>query len=443
LFGIQTSAPLAFPVPMPKPRTAKTAPPVNSTAPSASNALPGAQTQRFQAKREAILGAAATLFNQQGVKGTTLADIASSVGLVTNSVTYYYRKKEDLATACFLRAIEVFNAVVGKAALERTVQARLQSLLHQYAELLAGIETGQHPPMIIFSDLRALPSPQVDEVFHAYTEMFRHVRGLIQMPETAHWSRADANARTHMVMSVVHGLRGWIGRYEAEEYTRIADRVTDILMNGMQAKGSRWPTGHIEYDWHLEHATEGASEPFLRVATELVNEQGYRGASVDKISARLNVTKGSFYHHNDNKQDLISACFDRTFSVLRRGLSLAESSTGSGWDRACAATRALTCFQLSAQGPLLRITATSALPDQVQRNRVRRTMHSLTERMVSVIVDGMMDGSIRPLDPGVAAQIAVGVINAAVELPRWVQGVNENVVADLYVRPVFVGFLSH
>jgi len=129
--------------------------------------------------------------------------------------------------------------------------------------------------------------------------------------------------------------------------------------------------------------------------------------------------------------------------VLRRGLSLAESSTGSGWDRACAATRALTCFQLSAQGPLLRITATSALPDQVQRNRVRRTMHSLTERMVSVIVDGMMDGSIRPLDPGVAAQIAVGVINAAVELPRWVQGVNENVVADLYVRPVFVGFLSH
>ena len=74
----------------------------------------------------------------------------------------------------------------------------------------------------------------------------------------------------------------------------------------------------------LGDADGSATEAFLRAATALVNEQGYRGASVDKISARLNVTKGSFYHHNDNKHDLISECFDRTFAVVRRALSLAE-----------------------------------------------------------------------------------------------------------------------
>ncbi|MET0351383.1 MAG: TetR/AcrR family transcriptional regulator, partial [Rhizobacter sp.] len=57
------------------------------------------QTQRYQEKREAILSAAALQFNQHGVKGATLSEIAASVGLVTNSVTYYYRKKEDLASA--------------------------------------------------------------------------------------------------------------------------------------------------------------------------------------------------------------------------------------------------------------------------------------------------------------------------------------------------------
>ena len=70
----------------------------------------------------------------------------------------------------------------------------------------------------------------------------------------------------------------------------------------------------------------------MRVATLLVNEQGYHGALIDKISAQLHVTKGSSYHHyhhhqnddNDNKQDLIFTCFERTFAVLRRGLSLAE-----------------------------------------------------------------------------------------------------------------------
>ena len=61
------------------------------------------QTARFHEKRDTILAAAAARFNDLGVKGATLAEIAASVGLVTTSITYYYRKKEDLATACFLR----------------------------------------------------------------------------------------------------------------------------------------------------------------------------------------------------------------------------------------------------------------------------------------------------------------------------------------------------
>eukprot|EP01036_Dinobryon_divergens_P048208 gene48208-64682_t len=74
-------------------------------------------------------------------------------------------------------------------------------------------------------------------------------------------------------------------------------------------------------------------EAFLRAATFLVNEQGYRGASVDKISARLKVTKGSFYHHHDTKQDLIAACFARSLAVQRQAFQLAVASAGSGWER--------------------------------------------------------------------------------------------------------------
>ena len=120
-------------------------------------------------------------------------------------------------------------------------------------------------------------------------------------------------------------------------------------------------------------ADAGPVDAFLRAATALVNEQGYRGASVDMISARLHVTKGSFYHHNDNKLDLIAACFDRTFTVVRQALEAAESGGGSGWSRACAATRALVRFQLSDEGPLLRLSSTSALPDQADRDRVHQT----------------------------------------------------------------------
>ncbi len=407
----------------------------------ASPTSPSPQTARFQEKREAILGAAALLFNERGVKGATLSDIAASVGLVTNSVTYYYRKKEDLAKACFLRAIAAIDVITLAAATQPTIQARLTHFFQNYALLLSGMELGEQPPLVYFNDLRALPSPHHDEVFSAYTDLFRHMRDLLKSAETVGLSRDDLNARAHIIMSVANWMRAWFWRYEADEYTRIAGRIVDVLMNGFSGGQSSWNSAQSEPDWTLATGNRETADSFLRAATLLVNEQGYRGASVDKISAKLNVTKGSFYHHNDNKQDLISECFERTFSVVRQALSLAENSTGSGWERACAAARVLVRYQLSENGPLLRSSATSALPDQEHRDRVRRTLAQLTERMANVVVDGMMDGSIRPLDPSVAAQLSVGLVNAAAELTRWVPNANPDNAPELYVRPIFLGIL--
>ena len=405
-----------------------------------------AQTARFQVKREAILGAAALQFNEQGVKGATLSGIAASVGLATNSVTYYYRRKEDLATACFLRAIAAFEALADAAAAHGiSVTERVHAFLRQHALLLADIEEGRRAPIVSFSDIRALPETQANDVFTAYTAMFRRVRALLQGGETTHLGRDDLNARAHMLLSIALWTRTWIGRYETDEYTRIAQRIGDLLIHGLAGASADWSTGGVEQDsertWKLTSAVDSTSEAFLRAATVLVNEQGYRGASIDRISARLNVTKGSFYHHHDTKHDLIAECFERTFAVMRQALSLAEDGPGSGWSRACAAARALVRFQLSEHGPLLRVSATSALPDRVQRERVRTTIRRLAERLTSVIVDGMMDGSIRPLDPAIAAQVVGAAVNAAAELHRWVANANEGNVADLYVRPAFEGLL--
>jgi len=404
-----------------------------------------AQTHRFQEKREALLSAAARLFNEHGVKGATLADIAASVGLVTNSVTYYYRKKEDLATACYERSIAALDALAVRAAEPRSVPARLQAFLTLYAQLLADIAAGRHVTIVTFNDIRALPSPQVDEVYTAYTDMFRRVRQLLSGPETTHLTRDDLNARGHILLSTVHWMRAWIGRYEVDEYPRVAARVADFLVHGMRTGKSRWradgPAAEAERGWRLANAAEGSMEAFLRAATVLVNEQGYRGASVEKISARLNVTKGSFYHHNDHKHDLISECFERTFAVVREALALAEASPGSGWSRACAAARALVRYQLADDGPLLRTSAMSALPDEQHRAQVKRTMSQLTERLGGIVVDGMMDGSIRPLDPAIAAQCALAAINAAAELHRWLPRVREVDSAEVYVRPLFEGML--
>ena len=417
---------------------------------AAHNPPPPAPTPRNQEKREALLAGAAHLFNERGVRGATLADIAASAGLVTNSVTYYFRKKEDLATACFMRTVSVYGSLIASAATETGVAARVRALLRGHAGLVAAIELGQHAPVLSFNDVRALPSPHWEAVSEAYNEMYRQLRALLQGPETAGWARAELNARSHLLLSLAHWMRRWMGRHDPEECLRLADRLADLLLYGMAGAGAAWAAQGLEAAWALgaPDPTNGAGgeasdtlEAFLRAATFLVNEQGYRGASVDKISARLKVTKGSFYHHHDTKQDLIAACFARSLAVQRQAFQLAGASAGSGWERACAAARALAAFQLGERGPLLRSSAISALPDAAHRGQVQRTMERLAERVASLLVDGLMDGSLRPLDTAMAAQQVLGMLNAAAELRRWVPGVGPDTVAGLYVRPLFNGLL--
>ncbi|MEF7612865.1 TetR family transcriptional regulator [Aquincola sp. MAHUQ-54] len=410
-----------------------------------------AQTPRFQEKREALLQAAVAVFNEHGVKGATLADIAGRVGLATNSVTYYYRKKEDLAIACALRAIDLHDAIVAEAATQPTVPERVLRYLTGHAAALAEMERGERPPAMHFNDLLALPSPQADEAWARYTEMFRRVRGLLKGPETASLGRRERNARGHLLLSAALWLRVWLWQYEPAQYVRMAAVAADVMLHGVAGGPAAWPAADAlpEAGWRLmprsgdgaDESTE-AADAFLRAATALVNEQGYRGASVDKISARLNVTKGSFYHHHDNKDDLITECFERSFAVLRAALVQAADAPGSGGARVCAAGRALVRFQLSDDGPLLRASATSALPDQAHRDTVRITLHQLTQRMAGLLVDGVVDGSVRPMDTHVAAQVVVGGINAASELRRWVSDAGPDDAAGLYARPLMLGLMA-
>src|SRR5258708_11418834 len=93
-------------------------------------------TDRFERKREAIVEAATRILNRKGVKGLTLADTAAAVGLSTTSVTYYFRRKDDLAAACIARGIEALYAMAERAVKAPAPAERLHSFLTQYLDAL-------------------------------------------------------------------------------------------------------------------------------------------------------------------------------------------------------------------------------------------------------------------------------------------------------------------
>jgi AcrR family transcriptional regulator len=398
-------------------------------------------TDRYNKKKEAIIAAAAGILNRRGVRGMTLADVAASVDLITTSVTYYFKKKEDLAVACFLRGIERFDALITEALKEETPPDRLLKFLDLYLALNRRIREGDEAPIAVFSDVRTLKEPYIQTVSTAYRELFRKIRSIFRQPGYEWLDRRKSTARTHALLEQLYWSVTWLPRYDVDDYGRVRDRMFDILTNGVAPAGAEWSPQRLRDAFITPESNDPGRETFLLAATRLINQRGYRGASVEKISEQLKVTKGSFYHHNDAKDDLVVACFERSFDVMRRVQSAAMASSGDYWQRLSSAAAALVEFQLSDQGPLLRTSALSALPESIRHDMVERS-NRVSERFAAMISDGIADGSIRPIDPYIASQMLNATLNASAELSFFIPGMTQGEAPTLYAKPMLMGIFS-
>ena len=399
-------------------------------------------TDRFERKREAILDAATRILNRKGIKGLTLGDTAAAVELSTTSVTYYFKRKDDLAAACLSRGVEALLEMAERALEPAGPEARLRRFLTLYLDAMRLSAVGEAPPLPVLSDMRALEGPRRAEVTRIYGKMFRKVRQIFDAPELAWMSHGRKTARTRVLLEQLFWGHNWLPKYDPEDYGRVRERMYDILVGGLAAPGQVWkpePLPMVQLAPRDRH--EMSRQTFLLAATRLINARGYRGASVDKISAELNVTKGSFYHHNDAKDDLVVACFDRTFDVMTRVQRLAISLPGDQWTRLTSAAAALAEYQLSENGPLLRTSALAAVPEPIRLEMVKQS-EKVSERFAAMISDGIAEGSIRPVDPFIAAQMLNATLNAGAELGFWVPGVSQKAAPAVFVRPLLKGIFE-
>ncbi|CAN5307668.1 TetR/AcrR family transcriptional regulator [soil metagenome] len=400
-------------------------------------------TERYAKKKEAILAAATAILNRQGVKGMTLADVAAKVGLITTSVTYYYRKKDDLAAACFMRGIERFDELVTQAGKAPDAPSQLLKFLDLYLDLNRRVRLGEEAPLTSFTEMRALKEPLRESVQHAFRDLFRRVRGFFEGQAFDHLDKLDRNARTHLLLEQVFWSGSWLRRYDTDDYGRVRDKMYDILVNGLVPKdaGRAWAPLPLSDPTPLSPEGQEWRETFLVAATRLINQRGYRGASVEDISAQLNVTKGSFYHHHEDKDALVVECFERTFAVTRKAQVDARALGLDSWEQLSAATAALVAYQLSDHGPLLRASSMGALPIEL-RHEMSQGYNRGSERFAALISDGVAEGSVRAVDPMIAAHMINSMLNAAASLGTWVPGLEREEAARLFARPLLTGLFS-
>ncbi len=401
---------------------------------------PGRGTaSRFDRRKEEILNAAGALFNRHGLRDATLAVIASEIGLNLKSLRYYFERREDLVAAAFLRSIALHQALAEAALPEVTAEARIRHFVAGYFALNARVQAGLQPEFVHFGDMRALTTPYADEVWTAYNRMFKSIRTLFRTSERPA-DPQQLNARAHMLLSQLLWSVVWSSNYMPQDYASVAERFTDILLHGLAAAPMRAKAFEPALAVHAEQAEGLSQDAFLRTATALINQHGYRGASVERISAELKVTKGAFYHYNETRDGLVTACFEQSFATLREAQDAAIASQNDGLSRVTVASVALVTRQMRDNGTLLRTSALTAVGPDL-RARMAWHMSRLTLRFGDMLNDGLTDGSVRPCNVRVAAEMITAMINSAEELGRWVRKATVENAAELYVRPLLCGLL--
>ncbi len=395
------------------------------------------ETRRFRAKRDAILAAAADVINEQSAKGMTFADVAQRVGLNTTSVTYYFKRKEDLAAAAFEVTLDRLDEMLEAAHREATPEARVARYLDINMARFERIQRGEEKAFAILSDLRAMEGEVRQRLMLRWQHVFRRARAL--------WggegSRAQTDlhgARAHVLLENTFWLPVWLARYELDEYPRIGARLMDVFRHGIALPAESWAPQLLDI---APDETEPGRGAFLLAATRLINELGYRGASVQKIASELNVTKGSFYHHLDAKDELVIECYKRSFDVIADAQRLSDGLAGDQWQRVTSVIATLLDFQFSEKGPLLRTTALSGLPPRVRTTMIDRS-NRIARRYAGMLSDGIAEGSIRAIDPLVASQTMMAMQNAAFDLRKWAGTMPRARAIALYASTIVFGLFD-
>ena len=387
------------------------------------------RTVQHDAKRAAILSQAAKLFNYKGSRATTLRDIAESLGLTKTSLYYYVKTKEELIYQCYMAALENHHRTLDEveARYDRPAERASAFFMQIFDNWLAARE-GRGPHIAALMEIAALKGAHREEVEASYIAMFKRIRQYLRDGiAEGEMRNCETTSATRAIMGSVEWTFSWLHQIPLDKVGATAREAVDIIGHGLYAGKGEYNAADIDYqNWeqpgmpgfNREEQNRMKQEAFYRTGTWFFNKQGFNGTSLDEIAEHLHVSKGAFYYHIKNKEDLLFNCYSRSLDITEQIYDQAAAAPGSGIEKIEASCRRIFQVQNSEHGPLVRYNTITSLPMDRRKKILKRT-EQVNERFGKFLEAGIQDGSIRPVSKFVAQEMIAGAINAAMDINLW------------------------
>jgi AcrR family transcriptional regulator len=411
---------------------------------------PFSRSNQREMKLQNILSESARLFNFHGSRATTLDDIANAIGLTKTSIYYYARNKEELVYKCYLYSCDAGDEIMAEA--EEGANSGLDCIFNFLKIFFARgdeISRGKRPHAAMLVEIPVLETPHRQEIEARVQRHFDTVLGFMRRG-LADGSIAGCEPipTTQALMALLNWSYVWFGQIADQNRPAAVTQMLDVIENGISTRPYKFRS--------MEFATSDQNMPsgfdrdeqnklkrdaFLRVGSRMFNERGYMGASLDEVAGQLNVTKGAFYYHIKNKEDLLYQCFQRTLEVESELIDKASRSAGDGAGKIELVLRLLFNVQHSDAGPLIRYRNILSL-DLERRLEILEKTQVSSDRLGVLIREGIKDGSIRPVDPLVVENIIAGTVDAAPDIALRMRIDDIGKVSADYIQLFFNGIAS-
>ena len=181
-------------------------------------------------------------------------------------------------------------------------------------------------------------------------------------------------------------------------------------------------------------------ETVIRRATELFNQQGYEGTSMNDLAKELGLTKSALYHHLPSKEYILGLALEEALIELTSAVERARatSTDDSAYERVRhlvqESVKVLVAHQ-PAVTLLLRVRGNSELELAALKRR-----RWIDDEVAAIVQEAIDEGSLRAdIAPALVSRLLFGMVNSLVEWHRPNGDVDAETLATAIATIAFDG----